>query len=160
MTDAYAKAVTTYAGYGFVIGLPVSALLNHFLPTDGFSLGRFLLLLALTMIVTVVVSIPAIGRLAEKIGGQEAARLRAVSMEAVIVSVEQTGTSKRGEWLYVTLTLDLTLPDGRSQQVQTDGWRIKAIDAPRVQPGQTVRVKFDVMRPAFVFPEVEWIEMN
>ena len=29
MTDAYAKAVTTYAGYGFVIGLPVSALLNH-----------------------------------------------------------------------------------------------------------------------------------
>ena len=160
MTDAYAKAVTTYAGYGFVIGLPVSALLNHFLPTDGFSLGRFVWLLMLTMIITVIVSIPAIGRLAEKIGGQEAARLRAVPLTGTIVSVEQTGTSKRGEWLYVTLMLDLTLPDGRSQQVQTDGWRIKAIDAPRVQPGQTVRVKFDVMRPAFVFPDVEWIEMN
>ncbi|MBI5566351.1 MAG: hypothetical protein HY870_15740 [Chloroflexi bacterium] len=158
MTDAYAKAVMTYAGYGFVIGLPVSALLNHFLPTDGFSLGRFLLLLVLTMIITVVVSIPAIGRLAEKIGGQEAARLRAVPMEAAIVSVEQTGTSKRGEWLYVTLTLDLTLPDGRAQSVTTDGWRIKAIDAPRVQPGQSVGVKFDVIRPAFVFPDVGWIQ--
>jgi hypothetical protein len=152
--------VTTYAGYGFVIGLPVSALLNHFLPTDGFSPGRFLLLLVLTMIITVVVSIPAIVRLAEKIGGQEAARLRAVPMEATITAVEQTDTSKRGEWLYVTLTLDLALPDGRSQQVQTDGWRLKAIDATRVQPGQSVRVKFDVMRPAFVFPDVEWIEMN
>ena len=147
MTGAYAKALMTYAGHGFVIGLPVSALLNHFLPTDGFSLGRMLLLLLITMAVTVVVSIPAIGRLAEKIGGQDAARLRALPMDATIVAVDQTGTSKRGEWLYVTLTLDLKLPDGRSQSVTTDGWRIKAIDAPRVQPGQSVRVKFDPNKP-------------
>ena len=42
MTDAYAKAVTTYAGYGFVIGL-VSAMLpspDESLPVVRRGLGR------------------------------------------------------------------------------------------------------------------------
>ncbi|HZY42492.1 MAG TPA: hypothetical protein VFF59_10905 [Anaerolineae bacterium] len=114
MSDAYAKAVMTYAGFGFVIGLPVSGVLNHFLPTEDFSLGRGILLVVITMIATVIVSIPAIGRLAEKIAGQDAARLRAVPMEAAIVSVEQASASKSGGRLTVVLTLDLKLSDDRS----------------------------------------------
>ena len=67
MSGSYTKAVITCAGTGFVVGLLVSALLNHFLPTDGFSLERGVLLLLLTMAATVIVSIPAIGRLTEKL---------------------------------------------------------------------------------------------
>jgi hypothetical protein len=158
MTDAYAKAVTHYAGIGFVIGLPISALLNHFLPADGFSLGRFVLLLLLAMIITTIASIPAIGRLAEQISAQEAARSRAVPVTGTVIDVQQTATSKRGEWIYVIVTLDVPLPGGR-QQVKTDGWRIKAIDVPRLQPGQTVPVKIDPQRPQFVFPDGAWIEV-
>jgi hypothetical protein len=158
MSGSYAKAVITCAGTGFVIGLPVSAVLNHFLPTDGFSLERGVLLLLITMIVTVIVSIPAIGRLADKINAQEVARSRAIPLMGTVVSVEQTSTSKLGEWIYITVTLDVSLPGGK-QQVKADGWRIKAIDAPRLQAEQAVPVKIDPQHLQFVFPDCAWIEM-
>ena len=75
-----------------------------------------------------------------------------------VVSVEQTSTSKLGEWIYITVTLDVSLPGGK-QQVKADGWRIKAIDAPRLQAEQAVPVKIDPQHLQFVFPDCAWIEM-
>jgi hypothetical protein len=158
MSDAYVKAVVYYAGIGFILGLPVSAVLNHFLPTDGLSLGRGILLLLITMVVTIVVSIPAIGRKAEQISAQEVARSHAMPITGTVIDVQQTSTSKRGEWIYVTVTLDVPLPGGQ-QKVQADSWRIKAIDVPRLQVAQPVPVKVDPQQPQFVFPDCDWIEM-
>lgn len=110
------------------------------------------------MIVTVVVSLSVIGQLAERIGAQEAARSRAVPLRGAVVDVQPTSTSKRGEWLDVTVSLDVPLPGGE-QHVKTHNWRITAIDAPRLPAGQSVPVKIDPQRPQFVFPDCMWIEM-
>ncbi|HEX4933843.1 MAG TPA: hypothetical protein VFV33_11725 [Gemmatimonadaceae bacterium] len=155
MRDAYARALFHYALVGFVIGLPIAAVADHFLPIGGAGLPRFLGVVVLVMGVTVVAQRPAIARRAGWLAARDDARSRAVAAPGTVLRVAQTGASKQGA-LYLTVTLDVPLA-GERRTVVAEGWRIDAADAPRVQPGQVIPVKIDPASPPFVFPDCDWI---
>lgn len=86
---------------------------------------------------------------------REQAMAVAVPAQALICEARQTGTSSGS--VYVDLTMDVELPDGKLYRGTVKQFKVKLIDVPRIQPGEVIPVKIDPSRPQFIFANAEWL---
>jgi hypothetical protein len=155
MRGNFLLATLLLALLSLALAMPFAWLTNHLLGFEGFSIARGLWLnLAFGALILLFIGVPLANAYRRRVA-RNLARPSALPTQATVVSVNEVPVqSKR---LGVRMTLDVSMPGGGTQRLESGLWLVRKVDRPRLASGASLDVKVDPARPQHVFPNCDWL---